>query len=99
MGVKCYIEEYITESGRPGVRVREKETGRKVEITAFTAREHDDFLAFLNSPNLTGMAELLTNLYEPTGDDDHVIVDGYVEADTPEVIRFTYDSTLSYLFG
>lgn len=99
MAVKCYIEEYVTERGTRGVRLREKETGRKVEITAFTSQEADEFLAFLNAPKLTGSAVLLTNLYEPTGDDDFVVVDGNVEVDTPELIRFTHDDALSYLFG
>lgn len=99
MAVRCYIEEYPTERGRLGVRLREKETGRKVEITAFTQQEHDAFLAFLNSPRLTGTASQLPNLYEPNGVDDFVLVDGNVEVDNAELIRFTYDSALSYLFG
>lgn len=99
MAVKCYIEEYIAESGNAGVRLREKYSGRKVEIHAFTPRELDDFLSFLNAPKLTGSAAQLANLYERTGDDDFVLVDGNVEVDTPQLIRFTHDSALSYLFG
>lgn len=97
--MKCYIEEYETEHGGIGVRLREKETRRKVEITAFTQQERDEFLAFLLSLRLTGVAEKLKNLYEPSGLIDFVLIDGDVEADDAGVIRFTYNSALTYLFG
>ena len=99
MAVKCYIEEYTTERGGPGVRLREKETGRKVEITAFAQQERDEFLAFLLAPRLTGTADLLPNLYERSGLDDLVVVDGNVVVDDGESIQFVYDSAFSYRFG
>lgn len=99
MAVKCYIEEYTTELGGAGVRLREKDTGRKVEITAFTQQERDAFLAFLLAPRMSGVADELPNLYEPTGLDDFVLVDGTIEIDDADLIRFTYDGALTYLIG
>jgi hypothetical protein len=98
MAVHCYIEEYTTDRGA-GARLREKGTRRKVEITAFTMQERDEFLAFLLAPRLSGAAGVLQNLYEPIGLDDFVLVDGNVEVDNSDVIRFTYDGALSYLIG
>ena len=45
---KCYIEEYENEQGQLSARLREKGTGRKVDLGLTLDSKHD-FLRFLSS--------------------------------------------------
>jgi len=97
----CYIEEYEGVPGVPaslGVRLREKVSGRKVEMNG-TAADGEALLQFLTAPRTLGTAAVMLNLYEQNGLDDVVVVSGEVEVDTPELIRFTYNDALGYGFA
>ncbi|WHE37795.1 hypothetical protein [Microbacterium sp. BDGP8] len=94
--VWCFIEKYSSEDGQPGLRLREKGTGRKVEMYGETK---DQLIAFLASPQATGYDELLANLYEKDGYRDYVLVSGGTTVDTYDVIRYEYDSKLTYIIG
>lgn len=94
--VWCFIEKYSDEDGGPGLRLREKGTGRKVEMYGKTK---DHLIAFLASPQATGNDQLLANLYEKDGYRDYVLVSGGTTVDTYDVIRYEDDSKLSYIIG
>jgi len=92
----CFIEKYAVEGGATGLRLREKGTGRKVEMYG---ESRDHLLAFLASPQLHGHDGLLGNLYERDGYRDYVLVSGGTTVDTYDVIRYQDGSELVYLLG
>ncbi|WP_133241723.1 hypothetical protein [Microbacterium sp. Gd 4-13] len=62
VSVWCYIEEYSEGSETAlGLRLREKTTGRKVEMYGSNKRHLTTFLA---SPHFTGADAKMSNLYE-----------------------------------
>lgn len=96
VSVWCYIEEYAVQSSGLGVRLRQKVTGRKVEMYG----QNEDHLAqFLASPRFTGARELMPRLYEKDGFDDYVLVSGGTAVDSFDVIRFEDGVELAYLLG
>jgi hypothetical protein len=92
----CFIEKYSAEGGAPGLRLREKGTGRKVEMYG---ESKDHLVAFLASPQVTGYDALLGNLYDENGYREYVLVSGGTTVDTYDVIRYQDDSELTYLLG
>lgn len=94
--VWCFIEKYSNENGGPGLRLREKGTGRKVEMYG---ESKDHLIAFLASPQATGNDQLLANLYEKDGYRDYVLVSGGTSVDTYDVIRYEDTSRLTYIIG
>lgn len=92
----CFIEKYEVDDGVTGLRLREKGTGRKVEMYG---KSKDHLLAFLASPQVHGHDGLLGNLYDKEGYRDYVLVSGGTTVDTYDVIRYQDDSDLSYLLG
>lgn len=94
--VWCYIEEYPVGDEGLGVRLRQKETGRKVEMYG-KSKEH--LARFLASPKFTGAAREMPNLYEKDGFDDYVLVSGGTAVDSYDVLRFNDGDDLSYLLG
>lgn len=93
---KCYIEEYESERGQLGARLREKSTGRKVNLGLTTARGKQDFLQFLGAAGANKAA--IPDVFSRDGDEDCVIVSGDIDFDAPDEIRFIYNENLSYLF-
>lgn len=93
---KCYIDEYEVGPGQIGARLREKTTGRKVDL-GITADSKQDFLQFLGAAraNISVMPEV----FSKDGLDDCVIVSGDVDFDAPDEIRYVFNDKLSYLFG
>lgn len=94
--VRCYIDAYEGEDGRQGLRLREKGTGRKVSFGEVEAAQAEAFIQFL----IVGAssAEMMPDLMREDGADDAVQVDGNVDFDSPEELRFHYDADLQYLF-
>jgi hypothetical protein len=96
VSVWCYVEEYEAEDGAPGLRLRQKVTGRKVEMYG-EAKKH--LITFLASPQFTGGRELMPNLYEADGYLDYVLVSGGAAVDSYDVLRFSNSAQLTYLLG
>jgi len=94
--VWCYVEEYPAEDESLGLRLREKVTGRKVEMYG---RTKDHLVEFLASPRFTGAYEFMPNLYEKDGYDDYVLVSGGTAVDSYDVLLFKGDAQLTYLLG
>lgn len=91
----CYVEEYGDDEPR-NVRLREKITGRKVEMWG---SEKESLIAFLSSPRAMGAKQLLPNLFEKNGFEDYVLVSGGTTVDTHDSIRFEGNDSLTYLIG
>lgn len=96
ISVWCYIEEYSGSDGAVGLRLRQKETGRKVEMYGDTKKHLARFLA---SPRIAGEQERLSNLYEKDGYRDYVLVSGGTAVNSYDAIRYNNDSSLTYLLG
>lgn len=96
VSVWCYIEEYPGENGGRGLRLRQKATGRKVEMYGKTK---DHLTEFLASPILIGADERMPNLYEKDGYQDYVLVSGGTAVDSYDVLLFKDGADLTYLLG
>jgi hypothetical protein len=96
VSVWCYVEGYSAENGSSGLRLRQKVTGRKVEMYGPT-KGH--LIKFLSSPQFTGADKLMPNLYEMDGYDDYVLVSGGTAVDSYDVILFEDGERLAYLLG
>lgn len=94
--VWAYIEEYPNEDGALGLRLRQKVTGRKIEIYG---RNQDHLLTFLSSPQFTSADTRMANLYEKDGFEDYVLVSGGTATDSYDVILFNDGAELTYLLG
>ncbi len=97
VSTRCYVEEYEVEPGRMGVRLREKGTGRKVGLGTAGPQEKQHLLQFLVAA-LT-FKETMPDLVSMDGKRDCVLIEGHLDFDAPDEIRFIYDSELSYLFA
>jgi hypothetical protein len=96
ISVWCYIEEYPGGTESLGLRLREKVTGRKVEMYGKT---RDHLIEFLASPRFIGASKLMPNLYEKDGYHDYVLVSGGTAVDSYDVLLFEGDTQLTYLLG
>ena len=94
--VWCYVDEYLAENESLGLRLREKVTGRKVEMYGKTK---DHLTEFLASPRFTGAYKFMPNLYEKDGYDDYVLVSGGTAVDSYDLLLFEGDAQLTYLLG
>ena len=94
--VWCYIEEYTSDDGTLGLRLRQKVTGRKIEMYGTNARHLTTFLA---SSQFTDAADVMPNLYEQHGYTDYVLVSGGTAVDSYDVLLFDNDAELTYLLG
>lgn len=96
VSVWCYVEEYPGESGRRGLRLRQKGTGRKVEMYGKTT---DHLTQFLAGPIFTGADKDMPNLYEKDGYQNYVLVSGGTAVDSYDVLLFEDGADLTYLLG
>ena len=94
---KCYIEEYEIEPGRLGARLREKTTGRKVDLGAASSEDHQHLLHFLSAAAMHKAA--MPDAFTKDGEVDYVAVTGEVDFDAPDELRYIYNEQLSYLFA
>jgi hypothetical protein len=93
---KCYIEEYKNEQGQLSARLREKGTGRKVDL-GLTLDGKQHFLRFLSSAGASKAA--MPDVFSKDGNEDCVVVLGDLDFDAPDEIRFIYNERLSYAFA
>lgn len=96
VSVWCYVEEYPGDNGSLGLRLRQKVTGRKVEMYG---RNQDHLTRFLASSRLTDAYDVMPNLYEKDGYQDYVLVSGGTAVDSYDVLLFEEDIQLTYLLG
>lgn len=96
VSVWCYIEEYPGGNESLGLQLREKVTGRKVEMYGKTK---DHLTEFLASTRFTRANSLMLNLYEKDGYQDYVLVSGGTAVDSYDVLLFEGDAQLTYLLG
>jgi hypothetical protein len=94
--VWAYIEEYPVEEGGLGLRLRQKVTGRKIEMYG---KNQDHLLTFLSSPQFTGAHIYMANLYQKDGFEDYVLVSGGTATDSYDVLLFSDGAELTYLLG
>lgn len=94
--VWCYVEEYEGGDGSRGLRLRQKITGRKIEMYGENKRQLTNFLASTLYPRAS---ELMPNLYEKNGYRDYVMVSGGVAVDSYDVLLFNDGAELTYLLG
>jgi hypothetical protein len=95
---ECYIEEYGAGTSEAGARLREKETGRKVDLgTVSTQEQADHFSRFLGM--CLAHKESMPNLFSKMGEDDIIEVTGDVDFDAPDEIRYVYNESLTYGLG
>lgn len=93
---KCYIEEYEVAPGRIAARLREKVTGRKVDL-GITLDAKRDFLKFLSIAG--GKKAEIPAMFSKDDAAEFIVVSGEVDFDAPEEMRYVYNDKLSYLFG
>lgn len=95
--VKCYIDEYENEQGQLSARLRQKNTGRKVDLGFVDVGARQQFLRFL------GVAKqnqaLMPNVFSKDSEEDSVVVSGDLDFDAPDEIRFVPNADLQFLFG
>ena len=94
---RCYIEEYRNDHGQLCARLREKGTGRKVDLGGTTPAESQHLLRFLSAASQN--REIMPDMYSKDGDDDCVVISGDLDFDAPDEIRFIYNTRLSYAFA
>jgi len=94
---RCYIEEYVGGQGKPGARLREKATGRKVDLGTTTAQDAEHFLRFLQVAQVSRAA--MPDVFSKDGNEDCIVIAGDVDFDAPDEIRFIHNDNLSYLFA
>ncbi len=99
MGTKttrCYIDEYRNEAGALSARLREKLTGRKVDLGIADTEARAHFLRFLSAAK-KNQADLPG--YFDKDADEGIVVSGELDFDAPDEIRYIYNDELSYFFG
>ncbi|MAO34764.1 MAG: hypothetical protein CMP12_02430 [Zunongwangia sp.] len=94
---KCYIVEYEAKPGRHIAWLREKVTGRTVNLGFTTVEERQEFLRFLAAAATNRV--VMPNVFSKEDDSDCVLVSGDLDFDAPDEIRFIYDDNLSYQFA
>ncbi|MEV7132087.1 hypothetical protein AB0N24_04280 [Arthrobacter sp. NPDC093128] len=93
---KCYIEEYKNEQGQLSALLREKGTGRKVDL-GLTLDGKQHFLRFLTAAGANKAA--MPGVFSKEDEEDCIVVSGDLDFDAPDEIRFIYNEKLSYLFA
>ncbi|WP_423924027.1 hypothetical protein ACPEEZ_06940 [Frigoribacterium sp. 2-23] len=95
--VKCYIEEYENTEGRPSARLREKASGRKVDIGLADVEDRQAFLRFLGGAARN--RAVMPGVFLKESEEDCVLVNGELDFDAPDELRFLNNSRLSYIFA
>lgn len=94
---RCYIDEYENERGQLSARLREKTTGRKVDLGLASATARSDFLRFLGAA--VPRRSEIPGVFAKDGDADFILVSGDVDFDAPDEIRFLFNDRLSYTYA
>ena len=97
--VFCYLEEYAVDNG-VGIRLREKGTGRKVEIRQSNLVTERHFVEFLSAwRNMSADLSVFPGLMDRDDLDDYVLVSGAVLVDNQDSIAFRDGNDLTYVLG
>jgi len=83
----CYIEEYESGPGKMSARLREKVTGRKLDL-GITLEGKAGFLRFLSSAGLNKL--MMPDVFSKDRHEDCIVVSSDVDCDAPDEIRFIY---------
>ncbi|MBD8219255.1 hypothetical protein IFU40_11475 [Microbacterium sp. CFBP 13617] len=94
--VRCYIEEYRNPQGQRAGRLREKGSGRKVDLGSAPETETQKFLLFLSAA--AANRSVMPDVFSRDRDDDAIAVSGEVDFDAPDELRFVFNDRLSYVF-
>lgn len=92
---ECYIEEYIDEVGLLGARLRQKLTGKKVDLGFVDAGEKRDFLQFLSA--IKQNEALIPDVFSTDGTEDYISISGDLDFEAPDEIRLMPNENLQYL--
>lgn len=90
--VWTYIEEYPAEDEGICLPLRQKATGRKIELYS---KNQNHLLTFLSSPQFTGANSLKATLYQKDGFEDYVLVSGGTATDSYGVVLFSDGAELT----
>jgi hypothetical protein len=92
---RCYVEEYEVAPGKVGARLREKGSGRKVDLGG-TSSESDiqHFRMFLGA--LRANKADMPGVFDKDSAEDTIIVEGDLDFDAPDEIRFVYNEKLTF---
>lgn len=95
--MKCCIEEYENEQGRLSARLRQKGTGKKVDLGFVDAEALQHFVRFLSAAKQN--QTLIPGAFSKDSEEDSVVVSGNLDFDAPDEVRFLPNERLQYLFG
>jgi len=102
--VKCYIEQYesvgvgeLSGTRQSGARLREKHTGRIVDLGFVTPADAEHFLAFVALAHIQSAA--MSEVFSKDGERDCVIIFGEQAPPKTDEIRFVFNEHLRYLFA
>lgn len=93
---RCYIDEYTNDAGALSARLREKLTGRKVDLGIANGEARTHFLQFLSAAKQN---QAIFPDYFDKDADESIVVSGEVDFAAPDEIRYVHNGELSYLFG
>lgn len=92
--IRCYIEEYENAGGQLSARLREKASGRKVDLGASDQTARTEFLRFLSSAARNKFSA--PGYFSREDAAFCILVSGDIDFDAPDEIRFVYNANLSY---
>ena len=91
----CYVDEYEVAPGKLGARLREKGSGRKVDLGG-TSSEVDIQKLRLFLGALRANKADMPGVFAKDDANDTVIVEGDVDFDAPDEIRFIFNEKLTF---
>ncbi|MCI4659727.1 hypothetical protein [Cryobacterium zhongshanensis] len=95
---KCYIEEIDNGKGRLSARLREKGTGRRVDLRGVVSvADKRHFTRFMNAVGASKTS--VPDVFTKDGDHDCIVISGDVDIDSPDELRFVHNDNISYLFA
>ncbi len=94
LSTRCYIEEYANDEGRLSARLREKHTGKKVDLGFTDPASRQAFLRFLGGAKSS--QENIPGVFDSDDEDACVVVSGDLDFDAPDEIRYVLNDQLSY---
>lgn len=92
---KCYIEEYQNGKGRLSARLREKGTGRKVDLRGVVSlADKRHFTRFMNAAGAS--KSTAPGFFMKDVEQDCIVISGSVDIDSPDELRFVHNDDICY---
>lgn len=88
---------YKNREGQPRARLREKASGRKVDIGLTYVEDCQAFLRFLGGAARN--RAVIPGVFLQDSKKDCVLVNGELDFDAPDELRFLNDGRLTYIFA